>query len=200
MPDDSFADFMARLRAGDPDAATRVFDRFARRLIELARARLDARLRRKVDPEDVLQSALKSFFVRQADRPYELTNWDGLWGLLACITARKCGRHLEHFRAARRDVGREADPRPASDASGTDWEALARDPTPFEGAALAETVEELHRGLTERDRQILALSLHGYAVPEVSAEVGCTERTVYRVLGHIRERLEALRDGPEKTS
>ena len=44
--------------------------------------------------------------LRQADRPYALTNWDGLWGLLACITARKCGRQLEHFRAARRDVRR----------------------------------------------------------------------------------------------
>jgi len=194
VPDDSFTDIMARLQAGDPDAAARVFDRFARRLIELARARLDARLRRKVDPEDVLQSAFKSFFLRQADRPYDLTGWDGLWGLLACITARKCGRQMEHFRAARRDVGREADPQPASGDSGPGWEAPDTDPSPSEAAALAETVEELHRGLTERDRHILALSLQGYGVPEVSAEVGCTERTVYRVLGHIRERLEAQRD------
>jgi RNA polymerase sigma-70 factor (ECF subfamily) len=194
VSDDSFTDIMARLQTGDPDAAARVFDRFARRLIELARARLDARLRRKVDPEDVLQSAFKSFFLRQAGRPYALTDWDGLWGLLACITARKCGRQIAHFKAARRNVAREADRQPASDDSGYGWEAVGDDPGPFEAAALAETVEELHRNLTDRESHILALSLQGYAVPEVSAEVGCTERTVYRVLGHIRERLEALRD------
>jgi DNA-directed RNA polymerase specialized sigma24 family protein len=114
--------------------------------------------------------------------------------LLACIIARKCGRQLEHFKAARRDVGREADPRPAAGDSAPAWEAEGEEPTPFEAAAPAETVEELHRGMTERDQQILALSLQGCSVPEVSAEVGCTERTVYRVLGHIRERLETLRD------
>ena len=52
---------MARLRAGDNAAAAEVFRRFANRLIGLARTHLDARVRQKVDPEDVMQSALKSF-------------------------------------------------------------------------------------------------------------------------------------------
>jgi RNA polymerase sigma-70 factor (ECF subfamily) len=61
-----FHDLMARLRDGDPDAARAVFDRFARRLAALAAARLPAVLRSKLDPEDVVQSAFRTFFRRQA--------------------------------------------------------------------------------------------------------------------------------------
>src|SRR5437016_14196174 len=99
-PDDSFDDVMARLRAGDEAAAAAIFDRFARRLIALARARLDRLVSSKVDPEDVLQSAFRSFFLRHAEGRWDLIGWDGLWGLLARITVRKCGRRIEHFRAA----------------------------------------------------------------------------------------------------
>jgi RNA polymerase sigma-70 factor, ECF subfamily len=53
---------MARLRSGDQDAAREVFQRFVGQLIRLARRQFDVVLRRKVDPEDVVQSAYKSFF------------------------------------------------------------------------------------------------------------------------------------------
>src|SRR5690242_9456367 len=56
----SFADLMARLRAGDDAAAAALFQRFATRLIALARGRLDGLVRRKVDPEDVVQSVFRS--------------------------------------------------------------------------------------------------------------------------------------------
>src|SRR5208283_1398140 len=61
---DSFSDLMAGLRAGDEAAAREIFDRFVRKLVKLAGAQFDAVLRRKVDPEDVVQSAYKSFFLR----------------------------------------------------------------------------------------------------------------------------------------
>jgi RNA polymerase sigma-70 factor (ECF subfamily) len=96
-PESSFADLMARLRAGDRDASALVFERFTRRLIGLARAHLDARLRQKVDPEDVLQSAYKSFFIRHARGEFDIDGWDGLWALLTVITVRKCSRVRERF-------------------------------------------------------------------------------------------------------
>ena len=61
---DTFAALMARLRAGEDAAAREVFERFAGRLIGLARGQFNQLLARKVDPEDVVQSAYKSFFVR----------------------------------------------------------------------------------------------------------------------------------------
>jgi RNA polymerase sigma-70 factor (ECF subfamily) len=184
----TFPELMQRLRAGDDRAAALIFHEFARRLVGLARSRLDAVMARKTDPESVVQSVFLSFFARQAEGRFELTDWDSLWGLLARITVRKCGHRIQHYRAARRDVGRET--APAADESSASWEAIARDPTPSEAAALTETVEQLLAELNERDRQILVLSLQGSSVPEISERVGYTERTVYRVLGWVRQRLE----------
>jgi RNA polymerase sigma-70 factor (ECF subfamily) len=190
-PDRSFQELMVRLRAGSPDAAARVFDRFAGRLIALARRRLDGPLRAKLDAEDVLQSVYRSFF-RRCDRgEFHLDGWDGLWSLLVLLTVRKCGRQAEHYRAARRDVRREDTPVPPG-LGGDAWEATGREPTPEEAVVLAETVESLLRGLDGRDRAIVTLSLQGYTVAEVSDEIGRTQRTVQRVLERVRKRLERL--------
>jgi RNA polymerase sigma-70 factor (ECF subfamily) len=187
--DASFDDLMARLRAGDDEAAAEVFRRFARRLIGLARSRLDHLIRQKVDPEDILQSVYKSFFVRHAQGNFDLDGWDSLWGMLTVITVRKCDYRRKYFRAARRDVEREA---VANHPAGAPFDAVARDPTPSEAARLAETVEQLMRELTGREQDILALSLQGCDVPAISEQVGRTERTVQRVLKRVRERLEQM--------
>jgi RNA polymerase sigma-70 factor (ECF subfamily) len=189
----SFDSLMVRLRSGDQAAAAEIYRLFTHRLIALARTHLHRRLRGKVDPEDVLQSVYRSFFIRQANSQFEIRNWDGLWGLLATITLRKCGHCLEHFEAGCRDVRREEPRRSAADDSSASWEAIARDPTPSEAVVLAETLEEVMRGLTDSHRQMIQLSLQGYSAAEISAEVGYTIRTVQRVLERVRRRLEKIR-------
>jgi len=67
----SFGDMIDQLRAGNEDAATLLFQQYAHRLIGLARLHLNDRLRQKVDPEDVVQSALKSFFHGQVQAASE---------------------------------------------------------------------------------------------------------------------------------
>jgi hypothetical protein len=57
----SFAEFLARLHNQDDAAARELFGRFAHQLLALALRHIDAGLRHKVDPEDVVQSAYKSF-------------------------------------------------------------------------------------------------------------------------------------------
>jgi RNA polymerase sigma-70 factor (ECF subfamily) len=192
--DAEFAGLMQRLRQGDARAAEVVFSRYAGRLIRLARSRLEGRLRGKVDAEDVAQSALKSFFLRQADGQFDLHDWDSLWSLLTVITLRKCGRQIQRFLAGARDVRREAAPA-GGDESNSGWHALADEPTPSEAAALAETVEQLMRGLSgATERRVLELSLQGYGPREISDQVGRSERTVHRVLGLVRNRLRRQRD------
>ncbi len=167
----SFEQLMARLQARDESAAAEVFGRFANRLIGLARQHLDGRLRQKVDPDDVMQSAMKSFFLRHAEGRFELRDWDSLWAMLVVITLRKCGHKVEHFRAARRDVRREAAPL-VSDDSLPSWEAVASEPTPSRAALLTEAVEQVMQSLDDpRERRVLELSLQGHDTAEVSAAV-----------------------------
>jgi RNA polymerase sigma-70 factor (ECF subfamily) len=191
-PDPAFADLMERLRAGDSAAAGEVFQRFAQRLIGLARSRLDSQLRQKLDPEDVMQSVFRSFFRRQADGALHAENWDRLWSLLAVITLRKCGHKAEFFHAGVRDVRREGTG-PAADPSLALCQAIAREPRPEEVAMLTETVERLLRSLEPRDRTILEQTLQGASVAEVSRRVGFSQRTVERVLDRVRLKLERLR-------
>src|SRR5216684_2765074 len=100
---------ITQLRQGDNDAAREVYQRFARRLIGLAHQKMGARLQRKIDPEDVAQSVLKSVIIRLGKGQFDIGDWDGLWGLLVQFTLHRCMRWAEHFQAGIRDLNREAD-------------------------------------------------------------------------------------------
>src|SRR5262245_12665176 len=188
-PESSFAVLLDRPRQAAQEAARRIFDTFARRLIGLARSRLDGAILRKVGAEDVVQSALLSFFRRDAVKPFDLANWDNLWSLLAVITLRKCGHQVEHYRAACRAVSLEAGkPASAGDESAASWVALARDPTPSEGAMLADTLGQLLDGLDEREASIVRLTLEGRSVAEISRTVGRSEYLVRKVVSQVKDR------------
>ena len=189
--DTSFDDFLTRLRAGEDDATCKVFHLFASRLISISRSHLDARARQKVDPEDVTQSVFRTFFRRAGAGEFTFEDWQGIWGLLVTITMRKCGRQVESLRAARRDYRREAQIGQHDESSQLMWEPQADTPTPDEAAALTETIENLMAQLDERGREVLTLRLQGYTVPEISLRIGRTERTVFRILDHIKSELQA---------
>jgi RNA polymerase sigma-70 factor, ECF subfamily len=188
---DSFAEFLARLHNRDDAAAQELFGRFTHQLIALALRHVDAGLRHKVDPEDVVQSAYKSFFLRYGPGNLELVNWNSLWGLLTLITVRKCAERATYHRAERRDAARELTP-PRGDELAPWLEPFGREPTPVEAAVLSETVEQLLAGLDEEDRPILELSLQGYTTREISERLGRAERTVRLLREGVRHRLERL--------
>lgn len=185
---DSFAEFLARLHSRDDAAARELFGRFAQQLIALALRHIAAGLRHKVDPEDVVQSVYKSFFVRYGDGKLVAVNWDSLWGLLTLITVRKCAERAAYHRAGCRDAAREVHA-PRDEAA--PWlEPLGREPTPLEAAVLSETVAQLLAGLDEEERPVLELSLQGYTTREISERLGRAERTVRLLREGVRHRLE----------
>jgi RNA polymerase sigma-70 factor (ECF subfamily) len=187
MPDD-------HVPAADSPAGAD-FERFTRRLIGLARAHLDVRLQHKIEPEDVVQSAYKSFFVRYGEGTLAAEGWDGLWGLLTTITLRKCADRVRFYRAEKRDAAREASA-PAGSENAEPWrDAVARDATPEQAVVLAETVEQLLSKLDADERPVVELSLQGYTTPEISERLGRAERSVRRLRERVRHQLERLKDG-----
>jgi RNA polymerase sigma-70 factor (ECF subfamily) len=189
-----FEQVLAQLRQRDNEGATEVYRRFCGRLIALAHHRLDPRLRQRVDPEDVAQSALKSVVLRLAEGEFDLGDWDGLWGLLTRVTIHKCHRWVDYFQAQRRQFDRELSPPADADNASVNWQFLDSEPTPPEAALFAETLERLLHGLEEREQDMVTLSLQGCEVAEISAKLSCTQSKVYRVLRLIRQRLEGMRD------
>jgi RNA polymerase sigma-70 factor (ECF subfamily) len=188
--DEGFPEFLARLRAGDGAAAGELFQRFAQQLLALARRQVGGGLQHKVDPEDVVQSAYKSFFRRYGAGNLHAVNWNSLWGLLTLITLRKCAERVAYHRAQCRDAAREA-ARPANAEGSAFWEeAISREPTPVEAALLSEVVDQLLASLDEDERPVLELSLQGYTTQEISQRLDRPERTVRRLRERVRERLE----------
>ncbi len=174
-------------KPGSDAAARAIFERFTRRLVGLARAQLDDRFRHKIDPEDVVQSAYKSFFLRYGDGGLAAEGWEGLWGLLTLITVRKCADRVRYHRAESRDVDREA----AATAEVEPWrDAVGREPTALEAAVLTETLENLLRGLDADERAIVELSLQGYTTQEIGENLGRAERSVRRLRERVRKQLE----------
>jgi RNA polymerase sigma-70 factor, ECF subfamily len=193
-PHDSFAEIYRKLREGDQGAATEVFRRFAGRLIAVARTELYARIRRKEDPEDVVQSVYRSFFTRHHAGQFDLAAWHSLWSLLTVITVRKCLGRVRHYLGQRRTLAGEVDVAPRGDATdGLRSEAIDREHTPLEAAVLVETVEQMMRGLEPDNRAIIELSLQGYTVREISERLGRSERTVRRVRERIDRRLHQIK-------
>src|SRR5262249_11800215 len=124
-------------------------------------------------------------------------DWNDLWTILTVITVRKCGHRLKRFTAARRDINRE---RPATaDSSGApDSGVAAPTPTPLEAAMLQETTRQLFDSTKPRDHPVLLLRMNGCSVAEIADKVGCSERSVFRVLGKARDILTALEQGPDR--
>jgi RNA polymerase sigma-70 factor (ECF subfamily) len=187
---DSFFEFLTGLRDRDDAAAREFFERYTRQLIALALRHIDPRLRHRVEPEDVVQSAYKSFFVRYDAGKVDLVNWNSLWGLLTRITMRKCSERAAYHRAQRRDAAREASPPPGEDAPRR--ETPGHEPTPIEAAVLGETVQQLFADLDDEERPILEMSLQGYSTREISERIGRAERTVRLLREGVRHRLERM--------
>src|ERR1700722_9674826 len=103
---DSVAQWISRLKAGDSAAAQPLFERYFAKMVQLARTRLKGNKTRQADEEDVALSAFDSFCRgAERDRFPQLTDRDGLWPLLVIITARKALDQAQRERRPKRGGG-----------------------------------------------------------------------------------------------
>src|SRR5882724_9359734 len=95
MAEGSVTCWISRLQAGDAAAAQVLWERYFRRLVGLARKKLQDAPRRAADEEDVAISAFASFCRGAAHGQFpQLADRDNLWRLLVTLTARKA-LHLQ---------------------------------------------------------------------------------------------------------
>lgn len=185
---DDVANLLERLRKGDQQAGSELFQRYADRLVTLARGRLSAKLAQRVDAEDVVQSAYRSFFAGARNGRYDLQQASDLWRLLVTITLHKLQHQFKRNTAEKRSVDRER--RPANpQLGGIPYDLLAQEPSPVEAVALTEEVERLMREREPLHRRMLEMALQGYDTEEIAADTQRSERTVRRVLERVKQQL-----------
>ncbi len=177
-------ELLAHYLAGDDAAATALFDRYVARLTALARGRIGRKLRRRIDPEDVVQSAYRSFFLHAQAGDYEVAEAGDLWRLLAAITLHKLHRQVERHTAAKRSLEREEHSTPL-EAGGAGPE-----PAAAEVVALCEGLEHALASLAVEERLALASLLEGRSIEELAAALGKTDRTARRAVARLRDKLE----------
>jgi RNA polymerase sigma factor (sigma-70 family) len=160
------------------------------RLTSLASSRLSRKLARRVDAEDVVLSAWRSFFVATGRDQIDVPSDDNLWPLLVTMTLRKLSRQAAKHSAERRSINAESEwP------DEFEWPAVvARDPTPAEAAMVTDEIEQLMSELAVADREILTLRLQGEPHASIAHAVSCSERTVRRSLQRIRAKYLARND------
>lgn len=186
--DEPSAELLLRYRKGDDHAADVLFERYLDRLIRLARSRLSAQLARRIDPEDVVMSACRSFFIRSRQGRFAVEDGDDLWGLLVAITLNKLRRQVAFHRADRRSIDNEVH----FDDSDVHLDVVAREPTPDEAAEFAEQTERILKQLTRNERTIVERRLQGFGIEEIADSLKCSEKTVRRTLQRVRARLASL--------
>jgi DNA-directed RNA polymerase specialized sigma24 family protein len=193
-PDDSVTEWLVQLKAGEPAAAQKLWQRYFGQLVRLARARLRGSPRQAADEEDVALSAFNSF-CRRAERgefPH-LDNRANLWHLLVTITARKALDQAKHEGRDRRGGGKILDEAAlcthlAGEGNEEGMEQfVGREPTPEFAAQVSEEYRRLLDLLGDPGlRSVAVWRMEGYSKEEIADRLGCKVRTVERKLQLIR--------------
>jgi DNA-directed RNA polymerase specialized sigma24 family protein len=193
-PEASVTQWIDRLKAGDPAAAQKLWERYFRRLVGLARKKLYAAPRRAADEEDVALSAFDSFCRgAEKDRFPRLHDRLDLWQLLVLLTARKASDLAQHERRQKRGGGAVLDEAALPCAAGSSVRDAplekieGPEPTPDFAAQVAEEYARLLERLDSPELRNVALrKMEGYSNEEIATQVGCGLRTVERRLRLIR--------------
>lgn len=166
-------ELLGRLKTGDHDAAECIVNRYTKRLIPLVRSQLAQKLQARIDAEDVVQSALGSFFIRACRGQFTLENPGDLWRLLATVSLNKLRRQTEKGKAAKRSIDREVGQL-----------TLAADivPSHEDVVAVMELAENAYQSLPRESQEAFRLSLAGASFDEIANTLGKSPRTIRRWL------------------
>jgi DNA-directed RNA polymerase specialized sigma24 family protein len=182
-PEGSITRLIGLAKAGEPEAAGRLWEAYFGKMVAVARRKLAAAPRAATDEEDAALSAFNSFWdgARRNQFP-RLTDRAGLWPLLVAITANKCADYVRRSGRGKRGGGAVA-------AAVAIDQVVGREPTPEFVCELADLLTRLLGRLDATGdpalRRVAALRLGGSTPAEIADELGCARRTVERKLDLI---------------
>jgi RNA polymerase sigma-70 factor (ECF subfamily) len=180
--DDSFADFLRRVRGGDERAAAELVRRYEPLIRCEARLRMtDPRLGRLFDSLDISQSVLASFFVRAAAGQFDLERPEDLLRLLTRMA------HHKVVSQARKQRARAADCRRAE--TGALEGVGAAGPDPSRLVAGRDLLDKVQQCLSPEERQVAGLRGEGRSWPEVAAALGGTPEARRKQLTRALDRV-----------
>jgi RNA polymerase sigma-70 factor (ECF subfamily) len=193
MDEVAFDAMVRGLMEGDNLAYAEFWELYGKRLEGVVRSRFPLGLKRRLEPEDLVQSVCRSFFRRATAGQLEFAGDEGLWRLLCAISLNKLKMKQRFHYAKRRRLTQERDLE--SDSANHDsnrFEPAATDQAPDTAAIFAEQIEQVMSMLDATEQTVLQLKLDGFTSEEISGKLRRSDRTVRRVLKRLQIKLEAL--------
>ena len=193
IDEDSVA-WVEQLVRGDDAVVQEFWQRYGSRLQRFAEVRMAPRLQQRVGPDDVVQSVCRTFVRRTRKGELRLSGSESLWRLLCAITLTKVRQHARFHYRQKRSVRRELAQSEQSPEEATPFaeQLMGNEPTAEEVVAFAEQMEQLLNALDEDERLLVQLRLEGLRQDEIANRMGCSERTVRRLLSRVRSRWKTL--------
>jgi RNA polymerase sigma-70 factor (ECF subfamily) len=188
MAESDFSELIARVKAGDRQAAAELVHRYEPTIRLMVRRRLtNPKLRRFLDTMDICQSVLAKFFQAAASDQVALETPRELMNLLATMTKNKIISHTRKAEAARRD------PKQGTVVAGDGSACVAPGLTPSQQVSREELERELRNKLTDEERLIADMRAAGRSWADIAARVGGSPdairmqhtRTIARVARHF---------------
>ena len=182
MEVEQFRTLLARVRAGDAEAAALLVSEYEPAIRRYVRVHLtDARLRRVLDTMDICQSVLANFFVRVAAGQFDLGEPEHLLRLLASMARNRLLNHARDQRAARRDNRRQT--------TGDALE-LTQDPGPSPSrlASGKELLEAVRNRLDPQERGLLERRMRGQDWAEIAVGLGGSAEALRKKLARALDR------------
>ena len=177
-------ELLARIRAGDEDAARELLTRYEPKVRLVVRRQLPRLLRSRFDSLDFLQSVWGSFFHKIRTGPNDLMEEQNLITFLAWAARNKVIDEYRRAGTRKQDMSREEPLTVVGDGEA----GLAGGDTPSQLAQARETFDRLRDLLPEDRRVILEMRAAGHSCKEIGERMGVSERTVQRVLEDLKGR------------
>ena len=180
----SFLEFLGQIRAGDERAAAELVRRYESALRLEIKLRLnDPKLRRLLEPADVCQSVLKSFFLRAATGQFALESHENLFGLLLTMARNKVADQVRRQQALRRDHRR------AVSLDDGEFAIAAADPSPSRTIIGREDLNAFRERLSPEERRMADLRSQGCEWSEIATELGGTAQARRKQLSRAVDRV-----------
>ncbi len=192
MPDEDFADLMARAKAGDPSAIRDFLVRFEPEVRMMVRARLPKKLRSQFDSLDFVQAVWQSFFSDMAQDTPDFLKVEHVHGFLAGVVRNKVyEQHRKLTRSAKYDISREERLYIRRGDRDVPREVISPDPSPSQAAQASDRLAQLTEGRSASEVKMITLRREGLTYEEIAVRMGVDEKAVRRTIESARARMEA---------
>jgi len=190
-----FEQLMAGVAAGSEEAVWELAETYTPYIIRAVRLSLPAKLRHRLDSQDIAQTLWASLLLGDTD----LAQWKSPTNLIAFLARAAKNKVIDQTRrlnthkynVAREEPLDSSAPKHVASQRRPTRHLYARDPTPSKVVSVRERWERIVSRASDRDRRILQMRFEGRNFDDISVEMQVSSmtarRAIERMVGQLTE-------------